>query len=199
MLIRTTIIAFALCTSTLQAATVVSNTNLLWQKLPAGGISDYEVTVYQNAAASDYTQALFDFDQTSIKCAGVTVDESSDWYVLNFGEEFSKRTILGGSLTPLAVSGALSPPVTVGFGQEFYLGVNTGLGFESGFRNVFGWVLLKPIGGVLTMVDNALSYDSPGIFVGTTTVVPEPSATAIFVGAALSLTGRRRLLRLARR
>jgi hypothetical protein len=199
MFIRTTIIACVLSTSTLPAATVVSNANLNWQASPPQSTTSYTATIFQDAAATDHTLAWFDFDGTSIKSAGAAVDESSDWYVMNAGEEFSKQAILNGLPSPLVISAVISPPVTVGFEQEFYLGVNTGLGFESGFRNVFGWVLLKPIGGVLTMVDNAVSYDSQGIIVGTTTVVPEPSATAIFVGAALSLVGRRRLLRLARR
>jgi PEP-CTERM motif len=47
--------------------------------------------------------------------------------------------------------------------------------------------------GVLTMVKNVMSYDSRGIIVGTTTVVPEPITWMLLMGAvAVPHTLRRR-------
>ena len=60
--------------------------------------------------------------------------------------------------------------------------VNTGNVYGEGWppRNVFGWVELNNLNNNLTMITNAVSYDS-GIIVGTTQPVPEPNTVVLFI------------------
>ncbi len=89
--------------------------------------------------------------------------------------------------------------------EDIYLGVSTGLGFSPTIggkpnRAVYGWVHLHALlssinNAVLQMVENVMSYDSPGIIVGTTTLVPEPASASMFLCAIAGvLSGRRRRL-----
>ena len=41
--------------------------------------------------------------------------------------------------------------------------------------------------GSIQLVDSALTYNAPGIYAGTTTIIPEPSAFALFGLGALLL------------
>jgi hypothetical protein len=131
----------------------------------------------------------FQYDGTTIKTWVISLDEQSDWFLVQPGNTFSAATINAGQFP--AIVNVISPPqggeVTVGPG-DFYLGVRTGRGFEGPRpkRNAYGWVHLRPVNGVLTMVENVMSYNSRGIIVGTTTVVPEPS-TVPTIGMAISL------------
>jgi hypothetical protein len=146
------------------------------------------------------TEISFLYDGTKIKGGVVSLDEGSDWFLVQPGDTFSAATINAGQFP---VIHDVNPPhggeVTVGPG-EFYLGVRTGRGFGGPGgkpnRNAYGWVHLRPENGMLTMVQNVMSYNSRGIIVGTTTVVPEPS-TVLSIGIALSVatlfTRRRRL------
>jgi hypothetical protein len=71
---------------------------------------------------------------------------------------------------------------------DFYLGVWV----PGVLHQNYGWVHLRPVNGVITMVDSVMSYRSHGIVVGTTIVVPEP-CSLMLVGALayiLLLTGR---------
>jgi hypothetical protein len=80
---------------------------------------------------------------------------------------------------------ASSPPALVGTG-DFFLGVRTGLGYNlPQDRNVYGWVHLRPVNGVLTMLENVMSYNSRGVVVGTTIVVPEPMSNSILAFALI--------------
>ena len=80
---------------------------------------------------------------------------------------------------------------TIGLG-DFFLGVNTGAAPTP--RDAYGWVRLRNSGGVISMVDNAVSYGGGGIIVGTLEEIPEPSI-AQFALASLCLW----LMRRARR
>ena len=84
------------------------------------------------------------------------------------------------------------------------MGVNTGgyAGNPIDTRDAFGWVhfqvLAMPLpfpafdDDALVMVENAMSYDSPGIIVGTHMVVPEPATIALTSIAFISLVTLRR-------
>jgi hypothetical protein len=74
---------------------------------------------------------------------------------------------------------------------DFYLGVwipifdiDTGTFKESG--QWYGWVHLRPISGTVTMVANAMSFDSRGIVVGTLEVVPEPRSAGLALVALVT-------------
>jgi MYXO-CTERM domain-containing protein len=53
-------------------------------------------------------------------------------------------------------------------------------------RDAFGWVHLRQVDGKYQMVGNAMAYESRGIIVGTTQVVPEPAALWLVAVAALA-------------
>jgi hypothetical protein len=85
------------------------------------------------------------------------------------------------------------PPTTVGSG-DFHLGLALEYytpGPETGL-DVFGWVHLKPVDGLLTMIENVISYDSPGIIVGTMEIVPEPNVGGLLVPTAATGLAMRR-------
>ncbi len=200
------VLAIVLLTSvsSLQAATVISNSNLSWVPWPF-----FKATIFQDTIILDETSVWFDFQATQVapftftatlRGVNVNLDEGSDWYVVNPGDVFSAENIANGLFTPLITvfsSPTLHPAVELGNAfSDIYLGVNTGRG--SNGRNVFGWVHLRPnnITGSasLDMLANVVSYDSQGIIVGTTTAVPEPSSLAL-IGMGIGVLLRRRALR----
>ena len=150
----------------------------------------------------------------SIEVMGATVtldftdfglDEGSDWYVVSANDIFTAQTIANGDFPSLVVTSTGSlDALTVPVGESFFLGVNTGTGFDSdgdGNRQHFGWVELSvndsgptPESGFITVLDSAVAYDQGGIIVGTNQSVPEPSSAAVlFLVAAASSCCRRRV------
>ncbi len=195
MVLRVALVAYFVFTSSLHAATVITDDNLSWGPGSIGGSpgvpdANYGATIFQDAGATDPTSAWFYYDLTTIRGINENIDEGSDWYVVSPGDTFDKQSIENELFAPLITLGPVfHPAVDVGFGQDIFLGVNSGQGFGPDDRNVFGWVLLRPIAGVLTMVENVMSYDSPGIVIGTTTLVPEPATRTMVVCGAFVLFG----------
>jgi hypothetical protein len=125
----------------------------------------------------------------SLIVTDLTADEGSDWYLTSAGDVFSAATIDAGLfplLTDAVARMSATTPVSVG-PDDFYLGVRTGFGFTADRpnRTAYGWVHLRSVNGLLTMVENVMSYDSRGIIVGTTTVVPEPALSVLAIALAL--------------
>jgi hypothetical protein len=146
------------------------------------------------------TDVDFRFADGVLSPGAISLDEESDWYLVHAGDSFSSASIAGGSF-PVLIDLSVSPgvnggPITLGT-ADFYLGIRTGAGYHdtppySPNRNVYGWVHLQSIGDTLTMLGNALSYDSSGIIVGTTTVVPEPTTATLLLLGMLGCGRRRR-------
>jgi hypothetical protein len=109
------------------------------------------------------------------------------------GDVFSPENIQAGLFTRLVTFGpVIYPAADVGL-SDFWLGVATGHNLSSN-RTAFGWAHLQPTSPSSTglmMLANVMSYDSRGIIVGTTTLVPEP-ATIWFVAIGLPVLLRRR-------
>ena len=186
--IRNVAIIICILACDLQAQTVVVNDNLR-----IGGSdftdADFNIGVDQDAAKTTYTGAYFDYTGTRVSYNTTLLDEGVDVYVVKPGDVFSPAAIKNNQFTPILTFGPVSyPSAFVGSG-DFYLGVSTGIGYSDspfrGNRTAFGWVHLHPVNGVLTMVSNVMSYNSPGIIVGTTTLVPEPGAVGLI---AMALT-----------
>jgi hypothetical protein len=156
--------------------TVIRNDNLVFRPNSGG----FEFSVYQDVGATEHTCVWFNYDGTNVSLDNICLDEGSDWYAVAPGDVFSRATIAAGRFTPLVTFGPVGyPPAFVGPG-DFSLGVSTGIGYDiPRDRTVFGWVLLRPGLGGLTMVENAMSYESQGILVGTVRLVPEPSAITL--------------------
>ena len=153
--------------------------------------SDYGLTVFQDAAATDFTSVYFDYDGNNLEIISWNIDEESDWYLVASGDEFSAQNIDGGVFTTIFTADSPRGPIAVGSG-DFFLGVNTGLGFDAPLfepnRDVFGWVHLRNTGTELVLLGDAMAYDFPtpgapenGIIVGAVDAIPEPSALMLFV------------------
>ncbi len=174
---------------------------------------DYGATVYQDAAGTDGTSVFFNYDGSNLQIMDLNMDEGSDWYLVNDGDQFSRENIDNG-LFPVLISPDTrplpGPPVVVG-SEDFYLGVNTGQYFvgidESGnlipARDVYGWVHISKefvmgdiFFGDLVQLDDATAYGAEGIIVGTTQAIvpiPEPSTIILLLtGAVGLLAGARR-------
>jgi hypothetical protein len=207
MLRYAAVICFTFATSA-HAQTVVINDNINLNVQPDGRHSFIVSKGVDDASgigcgpAGCFTSFSMDYDGTSLVAQRLTLDEQSDWFLVEPGDVFSAATIAGGQFPILFDSNwpntPLGGPLTVGAG-EFYLGVRTGVGFGGSpgnpgppNRNAYGWVHLRPENGVLTMVENVMSYNSRGIVVGTTTVVPEPASLEIVLFGVGMIAARRR-------
>jgi hypothetical protein len=182
--------AFLACVTvacSLHAQTVIQNSNL--RLGPGGGGLNYGLAVFQDIAATDFTEIGGIYNRPTIQVSFANLDQGSDWYVVHPGDLFDAAHIQAGAFTKLTLG-----PFPANVGQsDFWLGVATGE-IQFGPRTVFGWVQLHPLSDTqLMMVENAVSYDSPGIIVGTTTLVPEPASASMFLCAiARVLSVRRR-------
>lgn len=171
-----------LCTS---ARAVVLESQVIMTRESA---TSYGFTIFQEPLNpngwTDYTMIVLDHRYGSLTITGWALDESSDWYLVSAGSEFSAKTISEG-LNPITQTIAIPS-------GSFYLGVNTGRGMEPNGqpkRNIFGWVSLEQSGGgivpvTLTLKGSAMAYNEGGIIVGTKTAIPEPGASAVLASCA---------------
>jgi hypothetical protein len=208
-MLRYLAVAFFAFATASQAQMVFENSHLLAHADPEGigftlSKNGQPPPFHSPSCVECFTGIVLRYDGTKIKTGINSLDEQSDWYLVQPGDVFSATTINAGKFplifntTPLQ-----NGEVPVGSG-DFYLGVRTGRGFEGTIgnpgpprRDAYGWVHLRPVSGVLTMVGNVMSYNSRGIIVGTKTVVPEPSTVlsiviAISVATLFSRRGRLR-------
>jgi hypothetical protein len=111
---------------------------------------------------------------------------ANDWYLVSPGDVFSEAT--RATYPAMFEDNRPGPPVEVG-ASDFYLG------FHLPVSTAYGWVRLRPIGGAVTMVANAVAYSSRGIVVGTTQVVPEPTSAAVLPIALAALICKLRITR----
>jgi len=176
-------------------AVVVGGTNIVLAgpgNYPPGG--NYFGTVYQDVSATDPTEVWFNFANGLFGISALTVDQSSDWYFVQPGDQFGPATIAANQFLRVPFFVPPQPPYFIG-SSDFYLGVSTSDSLNQPFvRNIFGWIQIHDDNGVLSAGGNAVSYHSPGIIVGTLTeVVPEPSSLIpSIIGAVVVLAARRK-------
>ncbi len=152
--------------------------------------ADYMLTIYQNEEATDYTSLGFIVSGSTLSHGGHTLDEGSDWYSVGLGDEFSVANIANGDFLALHQSWPAEHN-DLNVSGYFYLGVATSQGTSE--RDIFGWVRLQNIGGVVSMVDNAVSYAGTGIIVGTTQAVPEPASVVMISLGGVVIVGFRKV------
>jgi hypothetical protein len=169
----------------LLARTVVVDENIIFNRL---GGNEFRFRVSKTAENSglDETLAYFaDFPNSqSIAGIGSSADEGSDWYVVQPGDLFSRATVASGQF-PLVLSLRYGAANTVFVGpDDFYLGVRTGIGYDFLHdRDAYGWVHLgRNESDQLIMLENVMSYENYGIYVGTTQIIPEPTAAWLSIG-----------------
>lgn len=147
--------------------------------------TNYALTVYQDAARTDFTSVFFEWSTTNLIFRDYNIDESSDWYFADYGDVFTTTTITQGTFT---LFNQVNVSFNVGY-DEFYLGVNTGIGFTNSAprRDVYGWVLLTNAPSGLSIVNSAVAYNEGGIVIGQLQVVPEASSLALLLFASVGL------------
>ena len=74
---------------------------------------------------------------------------------------------------------------------NFYFGVRTFSDFGEDIQG-FGWALMNHSEGGLTLLGSAITYDQPGIIIGTTTTIPEPGVMCLLLPALTILVFARR-------
>ena len=151
----------------------------------------YVLTVFQNFIATDWTSVWFDRDSTDLIFRSYNLDEGSDWYFCEYNDEFSAATV-----SDYLLFNQIDQRFTVGYG-EFYLGVNTGNGFiDFGVpdRSIYGWAHFNNSPDGLELLGSAITYDSPGLYVGTTQAIPEPTCLSLMLfGIPLFPVWRKRM------
>ncbi len=149
-----------------------------------------------------------------------SLDEGSSWFFVRAGDVLTPQKVAAGDFDLIlghrnATGGQIdlnsvtfSPISDVVFGLEegpddFYLGVS-GVSYDTSHadvqRDVFGWVKLRVVPSLtglnelvhLELIESVVSYNSPGIIIGTTTIVPEPSSMALLCIAVLVMTKPKR-------
>ena len=151
-------------------------------------------------------KALSGLNSTGVEARGTeltpvieTLGPPGLWYVVDDGDHFTRDAVAADEFAAFK-AGFPSPAMnTIDIGEygEFLLGT-TSYPFRDRFTDFFGWarIRLSPLG--VELLDNAVAYNSEGIIVGTSTVVPEPSAIALAAFAPFALLAFRRLQRQSR-
>jgi len=175
------LIAFLMHTG-LGAQTVVENTNVVFEfeHSLASAVNPHVGTIQQTLDL-DPTSVWLDYVDGTLTFHSGNIDGGSDWYLAHRGDPLTFLTRRDTSL--FTRIGAQVPVETT----EFYLAIVTeGEGFleyleapGGVLRNVFGWVKLRDVGGRLEVLESAVAYNSRGIIVGSTELIPEPSSTAL--------------------
>lgn len=164
---------------------------------PSAG--DFYVLFYQDAAQTDYTGIIFNYDadENRLRLVNMTLDEGSDWYLVSEGQSFGWSGIAAGDYTPLQIGESVELS-----GLEIFLAATTGQGpydFDEPVwvpnRSVLGWVKFSveetATGHGLRLISSAAAYGADGIVVGAP--VPEPASAAVWLGLGAALwTGARR-------
>lgn len=154
--VRIAICIVVLAAPLANAATIVTNTNILLSD--GGTFADYALTVFQDAAGTDPTSVFFDYDGANVEVVLSNADEGSDWYRVDAGDEFSRQNIVDGLFTTIFAASSPNGLISVGSGN-FFFGVNTGEGFGASGpnRDAFGWIELTNSAGELANVGNAMA------------------------------------------
>ena len=160
----------------------------------AGGNIFY---VDQKFDKSDYTGFLFSFiSGSTYQYGGSFLDEGLDMYRVFSGNTFTPAAISNGNFVEFTLNSNYSFPST------FYVGLETP-SRDAGFATLspaYGWARIGNSGGVLSILDHAIDYGGHGLIVGTTTVIPEPSASILAaIGLTYFITRRSRTSRRIRR
>lgn len=125
-----------------------------------------------------------------------TLGVGFSYYILPFGTPISQITppTEPALVTNLVPAPASATQFNIPLGESIFLGFefNSELPSES---RVYGWVELENFGGVVLAIDSATAFDLPGIIVGTTTPIPEPSSSLYLGITSLALFRRRRATR----
>lgn len=177
------------------APRVVVGTNVQLVSLADGGDSNYSLRTGTPPFGDDGTAVFLQYDSTRVVITGGLADEGANFFIVQPGDRVSKSPILAHEFPPLT-----HPNGYQHNGNDFYIGIAAPLMQWQQFPpqelpympNEFGWVHLQPDGDQLRMLANVMSYESLGIIVGTSTLVPEPTTAAMAVTGVTAIAFLRR-------
>jgi hypothetical protein len=131
---------------------------------------------------------LFIYDGQNILHSESGISLPLEWYPAQFGDILSDNTL------PVGRDNVFLEPNPLYVGSaDFYLAIALKGGFpDPRPRRAFGWIHFRPVDGRIEMVSNVMAYNVPGLIVGMSTVVPEPTTAAIILAIlAISVCERR--------
>jgi hypothetical protein len=168
---------------------VIENTHMTWGTWIMGRV-DYLGIIAQTVSA-DPTGVWFDYNNStnSLEAVDRYLDEGSSWYLVQEGQEFSPATIAANQFPAFPNAG----PITIPMG-DFFLGATTESWTNPGLE-IYGWMKLNRTATAVSMVDSLVAYTtggSPaGIYVGSSSPVPEPAAPLCAVYGLIACWCRR--------
>ena len=131
-------------------------------------------------------------DSENFQIENWTLGIGFSYYILPYETPISRDNP---PIGPALVTNTLAPPdppteFSIPLGDSIFLGLEFNPVAPPEFR-IYGWVELENDSGVVSAVDSATAY-MPGIIVGTTTAIPEPSSSVLIGFAAITLLNVRR-------
>ncbi len=150
----------------------------------------YFMYLFQDFEQTDNTTICFDYVAPNIIFTLMSVDDGSEWYLVQAGQDFTSAGIAADLYPPFAGT----PDLTYGHAvslvsSTFYLGVRTGSFETLGNldRVVYGWAEFEVVDDVVYLVRSAVAYNVSGITVGTLNAfsVPEPTAYVALLGGGM--------------
>ena len=198
-LVVSTLSTFCLLLSTAALGqTLVEDANVDLFAPPASGSPFLFAQISQDPAGTDDTGIEFSVAAgpsvglATLTFENVLLDSGSDWYLAEFGDVFSTQSIANGTheiwggFAPDG-SGILGGEIDVPVG-DFFLGVATSI---TGTRDVFGWAQFNIDDQLnVTLIDNAVAYQSNQILIGQN-AIPEPSSAVLLFAMTVGTTLRR--------
>ena len=163
--------------------------------VPNGVTSAYnspiEIRVIQNPNTLDYTGFTFFPGTGDSFMYAHLLDEGVRVFFVSANDPFGLSQIQSQTYPELLQSSSY----VLQDGVPFYVGLYTGASVGPPYPAphplvyndpVFGWAQLVNNGGTIQLVGGALGYNAAGIYVGTQTLIPEPSVLAlVLVGAGV--------------
>jgi hypothetical protein len=169
---------------------VVVNTGFSLGSGDLGQIPTYQYALtieqYPPPGAS-HTSIFFDQSAQNLIYRTMNLDGGSYWYFAMLNDSFTPNSIAQGDFI---LFNQPDQSFQVPYG-EFYFGVKTLSDFGDNIQG-FGWARMNHSAAGLTLLESAITYDQPGIVIGTTTTVPEPGMMFLLLPAFAFLTFARR-------
>jgi hypothetical protein len=175
------------------APIVVENTNVRLLPDTSFPPANYVFRIGTPPFGDDGTSIWVQYDSDTIRIATALTDEQAEFFIVQPGDRLTRQAVLTNQFPHLSIGPPPAPPGGgLAFyehnGNDFHLGISAPVRYleQPGFPiQEFGWMHLQPDGNELKMLANVMSYNSPGIVIGTTTLVPE-SATWLLAAVGMS-------------
>lgn len=160
---------------------VVVDTGFLLGPDNSGGFPSYQYALtieqYPPPGASS-TSILFDQSAQNLTFRTMNLDGGSYWYFTMLNDSFTPDNIAQGDFI---LFNQPDQSFNVPYGN-FYFGVRTFSDFGEDIQG-FGWAMMNNSETGLTLLGSAITYDQPGIIIGTTSTVPEPGVLSLLLPA----------------